>query len=86
MLLTIKRVVPQVYKVYYDGRHITDLLKTDYDDWRFAGIFMTFAEEDDKAIYILLTTVFNQRFKTKTQAIIELEGTFARFEVAKETN
>lgn len=80
MLLTVKRVVPQVYEVSYRGHHITDLIKNGYDDWRFAGFFM---KEYDRAIHLLLTTVFNMRFKTKKRAIIELEATFARFENAK---
>ena len=83
MLLTVKCIVPKVYEVYYEGRHITDLLKTDYGDWRFAGIFAISTKEYGRAIYLLLTTVFKQRFKTKEQALIELEGTFARFEGAK---
>ena len=78
--ITIKRVIPQLYEVSYRGHHITDLIKTDYGDWRFIGYFM---KEKDKVIYFLLTPVFDMRFKTKKQAIIELEGTFARFEVAK---
>lgn len=81
MLLTIKRVIPQLYEVSYRGQHITDLFKTDLNDWIFAGLF--FAKVQNKALYLLLTTVFDMRFKTKKQAIIELEGTFARFEVAK---
>ena len=80
MLLTIKRVIPQLYEVSYRGQHITDLFKTDYNDWRFAGFF---AKGHNREIYLLLTTVFNMRFKTKKQATIELEATFARFEVAK---
>lgn len=81
MLLTVKRVIPQIYEVSYRGNHITDLIKTDYNDWRFAGYF---AKEQNRVIYSLLTTVFDMRFKTKKQATIELEGTFARFEVAKD--
>lgn len=80
MLLTVKRVIPQVYEVSYRGQHITDLIKAVHNDWRFAGLF---AKEYNREIYLLLATVFDKRFKTKTQAIIELEGTFARFEVAK---
>ena len=80
MLLTIKRAIPQLYEVTYRGHHITDLITTDYGDWRFVGYFM---KENDRTIYLLLTTVFNMRFKTKKQATIELEYTFARFEVAK---
>lgn len=80
MLLTVKRVIPQIYEVSYKDQHITDLIKTDFGDWRFAGYFM---KENDKAIYLLLATVFNMRFKTKKQATIELEGIFARFENAK---
>lgn len=80
MLLTVKRVIPQIYEVSYRGQHITDLIKTDYNDWRFAGFF---AKEYNREIYLLLATVFDMRFKTKKQATIELEGTFARFEVAK---
>ena len=68
------------YEVFYRGHHITDLIKTDYGDWRFVGFFM---KENDKTIYSLLTTVFDMRFKTKKQATIEIEGTFSRFEVAK---
>lgn len=81
MLLTVKRVIPHVYEVSYRGQHITDLFKTVRNDWRFAGLF---AKEHNREIYLLLTTVFDKRFKTKTQAIIELEGTFVRFEVAKD--
>lgn len=83
MLLTVKRVIPQVYEVSYKGQHITDLIKTDFNDWRFAGLFV---KGHYRAIYLLLLllkTVFDIRFKTKKQAIIELDGTFARFEVAK---
>lgn len=80
MLLTVKRVIPQIYEVSYRGQHITDLIKTDYGDWKFAGFF---AKDHNRSIYLLLTTVFNMRFKTKKQATIELEGTFVRFEVAK---
>ena len=79
MLLTIKRVIPQIYEVSYRGHHITDLIKTDYNDWRFVGHF---AKGNDRAIYLLLATVFDMRFKTKKQATIELEYAFARFEVA----
>lgn len=81
MLLTIKRVIPQVYEVTYRGHHITDLIKTDYGDWRFAGFFM---KDHDRAIYLLLAIVFDMRFKTKKRATIELEATFARFENAKD--
>lgn len=81
MLLTVKRVIPQLYEVSYKGQHITDLFKTDYGDWKFAGFF---AKEHNRSIYLLLTIVFNMRFKTKKQAVIELEDTFARFEVAKD--
>lgn len=81
MLLTVKRVIPQVYEVSYRGHHITDLFKTDFNDWRFAGLF---TKDHNKAIYSLLTTVFDMRFKTKKQATIELEGIFTRFEVAKD--
>ena len=80
MLLTVKRVIPQVYEVSYRGQHITDLIKTDFNDWRFVELF---AKDHNRSIYLLLTTVFDMRFKTKKQATIELEGTFARFEVAK---
>lgn len=81
MLLTVKRVIPQIYEVSYKGHHITDLIKTDYGDWRFAGYFM---KEHNRAIYLLLATAFDMRFKTKKQAISELEDTFARFENAKD--
>ena len=81
MLLAVKRVIPHVYEVSYRGQHITDLIKTVRNDWRFVGLF---AKEHNREIYLILTTVFNKRFKTKTQAIIELEGTFVRFEVAKD--
>lgn len=80
MLLTVKRVIPHLYEVSYRGHHITDLIKTVNNDWRFAGLF---AKGHNREIYSLLATVFNMRFKTKTQAVIELEVTFARFEVAK---
>ena len=79
--ITVKRVIPQLYEVSYRGHHITDLIKTDYGDWKFAGFFM---KEYNGAIYSLLATVFDMRFKTKKQATIELEGTFAKFEVAKD--
>lgn len=80
MLLTVKRVIPQLYEVSYKGQHITDLIKTDYNDWRFVGFF---AKDHNKTIYLLLAIVFNMRFKTKKQATLELEEIFARFEVAK---
>lgn len=78
--ITVKRVIPQIYVVLYRGQHITDLIKTDFNDWRFAGFYA----KGHREIYLLLATVFNMRFKTKKQATIELEGTFARFEVAKD--
>ena len=81
MLLTVKRVIPQVYEISYRGQHITDLIKTVHNDWRFAGLF---AKEHNREIYLLLATVFDKRFKTKKRATIELEGAFARFEVAKD--
>lgn len=62
MLLTVKRVIPQIYEISYRGQHITDLIKTDFNDWRFAGFF---AKERNREIYLLLATVFNMRFKTK---------------------
>ena len=37
MLLTVKRIIPQIYEISYRGQHITDLIKTDFNDWRFAG-------------------------------------------------
>ena len=80
MLLTVKRIIPQLYEISYRGHHITDLIKTNSNDWRFAGFFM---KENNIAIYLLLTTVFDMHFKTKKQSLIELEGTFARFETAK---
>ena len=80
MLLTVKRVIPHLYEVSYRGQHITNLIKTNLNDWRFAGLY---AKEHNKETYLLLATVFDKRFKTKTQATIELEVTFARFENAK---
>ena len=80
MLLTIKRVIPQIYEVFYRGHHITNLVKTNYSDWRFVGLFI---KENDKTIYSLLATVFDMRFETTRQATTELEYTLARFEVAK---
>ena len=80
MLLTIKCVIPQIYEVFYRGHHITDLIKTDYGDWRFVGYFM---KENGREIYSVLTTVFDMRFKTTRQATTELEYTLARFEVDK---
>lgn len=79
MLLTVKRVISQIYEVSYRDQHITDLFKTDSNHWKFAGFF---AKGHNKEIYLLLSTVFDMRFKTKKQATIELEETFARFEAA----
>ena len=78
--ITVKHVIPQLYEVYYRGHHITDLIKTDYGDWRFIGFFM---KENDREIYSVLKTVFDMRFNNTRQATTELEYTLARFEVDK---
>ena len=81
MLLTVKRVIPQIYEVFYRGHHITNVVKTDYGDWRFFGLFI---KENNREIYSVLKTVFDIGFNTTKQATTELEYTLARFEVAKD--
>ena len=81
MLLAVKRVIPQVYEVYYRGQHIISLIRPKPNDWRFSGFFM---KEQDKVNDLLLANVFGLSFRTKRRAIIELEAIFARFEVAKD--
>nr|DAO76610.1 MAG TPA: hypothetical protein [Caudoviricetes sp.] len=77
MLLTVKRVIPRVYEIYYKGQNIITLIRPKPNDWRFSGFFM---KEQDKVNDLLLANVFGLSFRTKRQALIELEAIFARFE------
>lgn len=77
MLLTVKRVIPRVYEIYYKGQNIISLIRPKPNDWRFSGFFM---KEQDKVNDLLLANVFGLSFRTKRRALIELEVIFARFE------
>ena len=77
MLLKVKRVMPRAYEIYYKGQNIISLIRPKPNDWRFSGFFM---KEQDKVNDLLLANVFGLSFRTKKQALIELEVIFARFE------
>ncbi|MBS6957639.1 MAG: hypothetical protein KH225_04025 [Proteobacteria bacterium] len=80
MLLTVKRVIPRVYEIYYKGQNIISLIRPKPNDWRFSGFF---TKEQDKVNDLLFANVFGLSFRTKRQALIELEVIFARFEALK---
>lgn len=77
MLLKVKLVAPRAYEIYYKGQNIISLIRPKPNDWRFSGFFM---KEQDKVNDLLLANVFGLSFRTKRQALIELEVIFARFE------
>lgn len=77
MLLKVKRVIPRVYEIYYKGKNIVSLVRPKRNDWRFSGFF---TKEQDKVNDLLVANVFGLSFRTKRQALIELEVIFARFE------
>lgn len=83
MLLTVKRVIPRVYEIYYKGQNIISLIRPKPNDWRFSGFF---TKEQDKVNDLLFANVFGLSFRTKRQALIELEAIFARFEALCKTN
>ena len=80
MLLKVKRVVPRAYEIYYKGQNIISLIRPQPNDWRFSGYF---TKEQVKVNDLLFANVFGLSFRTKRQALIELEVIFARFEALK---
>ena len=77
MLLKVKRVIPRAYEIYYKGKNIVSLVRPKRNDWRFSGIWL---KEQSDVNDLLLANVSGLSFRTKRQALIELEVIFARFE------
>lgn len=62
MLLTVKRVVPRAYEIYYKGQNIVSLVRPKRNDWRFSGIW---EKEQCDVNDVLLANVAGLSFQTK---------------------